>query len=264
MPRLKERVRKLLPRRERSHAIKGGELKGERIFTSWHDYPGAILGTTERPLLDWFARNVRPGETWLDIGAHYGYTAIALSRLVGPAGRVYAFEPVLATAGCLARTRELNGLNQLTVVPMALHRLPEITTLDLPVIRGMADSTISRDSLSERILAVSLDSIWPSLCSGNPKVQGVKIDVQGMELAVLSGMTELLDRCSPRLVIEFHRGVDRGEILRLLENHGYSARWRPIDPGSASDVLADDMSYAFEAEPAACESSFTPSFTARN
>src|SRR2546425_11546720 len=104
---LKRRLRFLLPRRIRPHRILRGRLRGYRIVTSWHDYPGAILGRTERPLLDWFEQNVEVGETWLDIGAHYGYTAIALSRLVGPAGRVFAFEPEIATCGHLALTRSL-------------------------------------------------------------------------------------------------------------------------------------------------------------
>src|SRR5690242_9117466 len=102
----KELMRSVLPRYIRPHRILAGPLRGARIHTSWHDYPGAILGTTEKPLIDWFLRNVSPGETWIDVGAHYGYTAIALCRLVGPGGRVVAFEPVLSSAGCLARTRE--------------------------------------------------------------------------------------------------------------------------------------------------------------
>ncbi|HEY6210465.1 MAG TPA: hypothetical protein VIW28_15495, partial [Gemmatimonadales bacterium] len=113
-------IRWLMPRAIRPHRILAGPLRGRTIVTSWHDYPGAILGRTERALLRWFERNVKAGETWLDAGAHYGYTAIALSELVGRSGRVFAFEPVLATAGHLARTRALNDLPQLIVVPFGL------------------------------------------------------------------------------------------------------------------------------------------------
>lgn len=118
--RLKEYLRRLLPKSVRPHRIIAGRLRGFRIVTSWHDYPAAILGRTERALLDWFEQNVRAGETWLDVGAHYGYTALALSRLVGPGGRVFAFEPMVTTAGYLGRTRGLNGLTQLTVIPCGL------------------------------------------------------------------------------------------------------------------------------------------------
>ena len=119
---LKRWIRRLLPRSSCAHRVLGGQVRGAKIHTSWHDYPGAILGTTERPLLRWFAANVKRGETWLDVGAHYGYTAIALSRLVGESGRVFAFEPVVRTAGCVARTRDLNGLEQLTIVPSGPRR----------------------------------------------------------------------------------------------------------------------------------------------
>ena len=108
--RLKEGLRSLLPRSLARHRILGGPLRGSAIVTSWHDYPAAILGKTELALLKWFGKNVGEGETWLDIGAHYGYTSIALCKLVGSAGHVYAFEPMLNTAGCVTRTRLLNDL----------------------------------------------------------------------------------------------------------------------------------------------------------
>ena len=81
--RLKGAIRKLLPQAVGPHRIKSGPLRGSTIVTSWHDYPAAILGRTEAALLAYFARHASSGETWLDVGAHYGYTAIALSKLVG-------------------------------------------------------------------------------------------------------------------------------------------------------------------------------------
>ena len=95
-------LRPWLPRRLGAHRVLTGPLRGVRLVTSWHDYPAGIAGLTERPLIAWFQTHVKPGTTWLDIGAHYGYTAVALSRLVGEAGRVFAFEPMLATAPALA------------------------------------------------------------------------------------------------------------------------------------------------------------------
>jgi FkbM family methyltransferase len=261
---MKESIRNLLPRSVSSKRIVAGPLRGARIVTSWHDYPGAVLGTTEKPLLEWFRHNVQPNQTWLDVGAHYGYTAIALSRRVGAFGRVFAFEPVVSTAACVIRTREANGLRQLTVIPMGLASHPGIRTLDLPTIRGMADSTIAAGTWSERILTTSLDSLWPSLCGGDPRIHGIKIDVQAMELGVLLGMRELLLRWAPQLVVEFHRGVDRGEILNLLAACGYSTEWQPVDPASPPHVLADDVSYAFRPLSGACASLSTPSSTARN
>jgi FkbM family methyltransferase len=250
----KEQVRRLLPRSIFRHSIIGGPLQGARICTSWHDYPGAILGTTEKPLLEWFRRNVSVGETWIDAGAHYGYTALALCRLVGPSGRVVAFEPVLNTAGCIARTRELNHLGQLRIVPLGLAACPAFETRRLPTVRGMADSTISGGGWEEPISVASFDTVWAHLCEENPAVHGVKIDVQGMELAVLEGMRATLTVQQPKLIVEFHAGVDRRSILNLLATCGYRADGEPIDRAEAGPVsYADDKSYAFRRQNPAIE-----------
>jgi len=237
-------IRRFLPRAIRPHTILAGPLRGASLYTSWHDYPGAILGTTEKPLLEWFRRNVLPGEIWIDIGAHYGYTAIALCRLVGPTGRVFAFEPVLGTAGCVARTRELNALAQLQIVPLGLASCSTIETRRLPLVRGMADSTISRNAWAEPISVVSFDTVWSFLCEQNPTIHGVKIDVQGMELEVIEGMRHTLQSQRPKLIVEFHAGVDRDRALELLCACGYSEPGAPIDP-DRSPLYQDDKSYLF-------------------
>jgi hypothetical protein len=140
--RLKGAIRGILPQSLSPHRIIGGPLRGSTIVTSWHDYPAAILGRTEGALLDFFSKNVLAGETWLDVGAHYGYTAMALCKLVGARGRVFAFEPMLNTAGCIARTRFLNDLVHLTIIPMGLGNGQELAVNSLYSVRGMIDSTL--------------------------------------------------------------------------------------------------------------------------
>lgn len=260
---VRERVRAVLSRRERGHRIFSGPVAGNAIHTSWHDYPGAILGTTERPLLEWFSRNAEAGETWLDIGGHYGYTAIALSKCVGPEGRVFVFEPVVSTAGCLSKTRELNRLDQLTVVPLALGSEWKLQTIDVPATRGMADATLEAGERTERIFSIALDAIWSSIAGADCPIHGVKIDVQGLELQVLLGMREQLSRWNPKLVLEFHRGVDRREVLDLLATCGYSTKLQSVGDAPPG-VIADDISYVFLPEEQACAYSSTPSITARS
>ncbi len=223
-------------------------------MTSWYDYPAAITGRTERSLLNWFGENVKRGETWIDIGAHYGYTAIALSMLVGPSGRVFAFEPVLSTAGYLAQTRFFNRFPQLTVLPLALGAADAFDLIQRPTVRGMVDSTLEGTTVDQRsldwretVLMARMDWLWPQICGGQENIHGVKIDVQGMELEVLSGMVELLRRFRPELVVEFHSGVDRFSLLKLIESLGYSPLAVPIEPaeGEIEAKFQDDRSYAF-------------------
>ncbi len=243
--RIKELIRRFLPRTYREHKIRRGPLRGAPIVTSWHDYPGAIRGTTEAPLLHWFDHNVAAGETWLDIGAHYGYTALALSRLVGPTGHVLAFEPILASAACIAQTKRLNHLDQLDILPIALSDKPRLCPLSIPTFRGMADGTLAPGHSIETIYTVALDSVWDSFCWSHLSVHGAKIDVQGMEDRVLAGMRHLLTRHQPKLIVEFHRGVDRSNVVRLLRSCGYQARGVEVGAAGAAEHYEDDASYDF-------------------
>jgi FkbM family methyltransferase len=243
----KDTIRRALPRSLSPHRILAGPLRGQTIVTSWHDYPAAILGRTERHLLEWFQKNVRTGETWLDVGAHFGYTAMFLSKMVGDSGRVFAFEPMISTAGCVAQTRKINGLAQLSVMPIALGQPEPFDTRVLPATRGMADSTIGNASWHERISVARLDWLWPRICDGRSSIDGIKIDVQGMETEVLRGMVGVLRQQAPKLAIELHRGVSRAEFLSILAQAGYQGKGLPIEPltGESEPQYADDRSYAF-------------------
>jgi FkbM family methyltransferase len=242
---IKSGLRKLAPRTIRDHRILAGPLRGRLIVTSLHDYPGAISGRTEKPLLAWLQNNVKPGETWLDVGAHYGYTAIAIAELVGRDGAVFAFEPELTTAGYLNRTRTLNRLDQIKVVPFGLGEPGDLRAVSVRVDRGMADHT-SGGPGSTDIWVVGFDHLWQML--GGGPVHGVKVDVQGMEAQVLGGMLRTLTEERPRLVVEFHVGANRQAILELLMKAGYRLPAKPIEPLPAESEAAyhDDHSYAFE------------------
>ena len=244
-------VRELLPRQHVAHRVMSGPLRGMRIVTSWHDYPAAILGYTERKLTDWLLSNARPGETWLDVGANCGYTSMAMSRAVGPEGRVFAFEPVLATAACLERTARANHLDQLVALPFALSEAPRPVVSRFATERGMIDSQLPTDGRLEMtaIIAVGLDAIWDSIADGNPAIHGIKIDVQGMELDALRGMRRLLSRHRPKIVLEIHRDVPRDQVLALLEDCGYLLDMEPIDDtlGAFADPRSN-ASFIFQAD----------------
>jgi FkbM family methyltransferase len=242
-------LRRLLPRTIRPRRILAGPLRGVWLVTSWHDYSGGLTGRTERALLDWFGEHARTGETWLDVGAHYGYTGFALARLVGAGGRVFTFEPVAATAGYMDRGRELNGLTQITIVPLGLGAPETLEIRRLPLTRGMADSTLPTCGRTQfvTIPIARFDWAWPLLHNGDAAVHGIKIDVQGMELEVLTGMQETLRRWHPRLVIELHTGVNRAAVLALLRDVGYSTSATAVEPAvdERTPLLLDDRSYAF-------------------
>lgn len=249
MSQLAERLRiarPLLPRTRRPRRILGGPLRGCRLVTSWYEYPAGLLGYTESSLLRWLSATVRPGQTWLDVGAHYGYTALALARLVGPSGRVFAFEPVPSTAECLRETRRLNRLDHLRVLPLGLAEPDNAGYMNVDLERGMANPLTEAPSRVRTVTTVCLDDIWDDLSEGDPRVDGVKMDVQGMELHALQGMRSALMAHRPLLALEFHAGVDRGAVVSLLTEYGYRLPGIPLIASSeAGRQYHDDHTYVF-------------------
>ena len=94
-----------------------------------------------------------------------------------------------------------------------------------------------------------MDGLWAQICSGLDEVHGVKIDVQGMEIEVLRGMLETLQMSRPKLVVEVHSGVNRQELLDVLETAGYQRNAVPVEPVGVEvePQFIDNHSYAFQA-----------------
>ena len=176
------------------HTESSAALRGMRIVTSWHDYPAAILGYTERKLTDWLLANARPGETWLDVGTNCGYTSLAMPRAVGPGGRVFAFDrpwpPRPAWKARAAPTASASSSPSPSPSPTAAAR--RLSVRDRPGNDRLADDPDGRREMIA-IIAVGLDAIWEGIAAGNPTVHGIKIDVQGMELEP----SEACDGCCP-------------------------------------------------------------------
>jgi FkbM family methyltransferase len=156
---------------------------------------------------------------------------------------------MLSTVGYLSETRRYNHLSQLTVVPLALGAADHLAVQQLPTTRGMVDSTLgSIDGWLETLMTAKLDWLWPCISHDDPRIDGIKIDVQGMEIDVLLGMVDTLREHRPKLVIEIHRKVDRTIFLDIIETAGYCRLGIPIEPlpDETTARYYDDRSYAFE------------------
>ena len=93
-----------------------------------------------------------------------------------------------------------------------------------------------------------LDWLWPRISEPNSRIDGIKIDVQGMEIEVLEGMTAVVKRYRPKLLVELHPGVSRPQFLDVIASLGYLTRGFPVEPlpGETEPVYAD-RTYLFQA-----------------
>ena len=155
-----------------------------------------------KALVDAMITALRPGDVFLDVGAHFGYFSMVAARVVGPTGRVIAFEPHEWLQSELGAIITRNAVEHIVeIVPLAVAEREADCTLYTSD-EAEAHTTIDPDRSPVRVDATfrptsvvrttSLD-LWlagrPELAS---RVRCIKIDVQGAESRVVAGMGRTL------------------------------------------------------------------------
>jgi FkbM family methyltransferase len=173
--------------------------------------------------------NVAEGNTVLDIGANIGIYSILLSRLVGKTGKVYAFEPDPITVEYLKKNIRLNKCENVIIVPVALSSQNGKITLLKPEGSGDAFNYIShtnRGNTSEAFIdSLKLDDYVDQ--TGIKKIDFVKIDVEGAELLSFTGAKNVLEKFTPKIIMECYEPyLNRFEhtvadVIIYLHQFGY-------------------------------------------
>ena len=92
----------------------------DQVITPWL-WAGRVWEETET---HWFVQSLRPGDVVVDVGANVGYYTVLAGRLVGDAGRVYAFEPDPVSFAIMQRNVRLSGLRNVVLEPKAVSNEP--------------------------------------------------------------------------------------------------------------------------------------------
>lgn len=175
-----------------------------------------------------FARLVRPGDTVFDLGAHTGYYSLLAASLVGPRGRVFAFEPRPDSAWYLRQHARLNRCGNVEVVECAVcDRSGEAEFL---AGRGSGTGRLASGG-ALRVRTVRLDD-FVRQCGVAPAA--IKVDVEGAEAAVLAGAGEVLRAHRPLLFLSLHSDPARRECELLLARLDY--RLAPVE-GTAGHLV---------------------------
>ena len=146
------------------------------------------LGAYEREETALVRRWLRPGMTFLDVGANLGYFTLLASRLVGPTGRVIACEPSPGLHAALVATLRDNAL------PATVHQLGlgdvdgEVTLYETPESHHNLTPSMLPSSDAASAVSVPVRRLDDCLDAWNvPKVDLLKIDVEGYEPRVFAG-----------------------------------------------------------------------------
>jgi FkbM family methyltransferase len=175
---------------------------------------------------------LRPGDTALDVGANVGHYACRMSSLVGPAGRVIAFEPIPDTFAALTANAKRFSHPNVTLLNAAVGERVGVVGMSVPKVADGSYLARVDPAGPLRCLVMSIDS----LDLPDP-VRLVKIDAEGYEPKVLAGMRKMLDRDRPVIILE--RNV---EAERMLKGMGYAITTSPTRSPNVVAVWADEPS----------------------
>jgi FkbM family methyltransferase len=243
--------RTLLGRTDREIAVRDGATY-DLDLSQGIDFAIFLGNIYERRTKAALSKLVSPGSLVLDIGANIGAHTLHLAKLVGPNGRVMAFEPTDFAFRKLRRNLELNPVLASRVeayhcfltaadgadVPDAIY-----SSWPLAVEAGLHPKHLGREMQTEAAQARNLDSILSE--RADRSVQLVKLDVDGFECDVLRGATSMLRDARPIFVMELapyvleERGASLDQLLSYFTPNGYvfydERTLRPL-PSSAREL----------------------------
>jgi len=192
----------------------------------WQNSTEMALGVYEWKVADRLRGEVRPGDFCIDVGAHIGYHALLMSRLVGSTGKVIAFEPFPPSFEFLRGNAELNTAVNLQIENAALGEGNETIRLCfsedeiLTMTPSVGAYAVSGDEAVIAVPCITLDNYLSPMCDCPNLIQ---IDVEGAELSVLRGAESTLCRCHPKLLLEIHgwETQNRDRVYDFLSGLGY-------------------------------------------
>jgi len=209
-------------------------------------------GAYETDTVALLRRLLRPGDTFVDVGANLGYLSAIAADAVGRSGRIVSYEPVPSLYAYLREIVAMNPGYAWEVFPVAIGAddgYAEITLSN----KNIGWNSLVPDQIAEEYVAgcvrVPVQSLDRTLAdAGVSHVRVVKIDAEGYEGPIFQGMRRLLtERCVEHLIAEINPpewkrlGLEIDEFLDWIAALGYRVHevrppYRPaaIAPGGGA------------------------------
>ena len=227
------------------------KVQGQTMYACSFDRVVALylrkFSFLERSETDLFKSFVRKGMMVVDIGANLGYYTLIAADLVGPQGKVFAFEPDPENFRLLLKNIEANGYRNVKAVNQAVTDKTGKAELFLCE-ESSGSHSIHDFGEKRKSITVSSTSLDDFLGKRFSRVDLVKIDVEGVEPIVFSGMKEII-KANPKLVIitEFwphalkKAGFDPADFLKTLEDQDFLIHLINEDGKEPQIISRDDL-----------------------
>jgi FkbM family methyltransferase len=175
--------------------------------------------------LHWY--QPRPGDLVFDLGAHAGVSTYSFSKAVGPAGRVYAFEPDPVAWTSLMRNIEHHGMTNVYALQKAIAGKRGRLAFQSEGSLGSALSSVASREGGNTMLVDAITFMDACEIAGGPP-RFVKMDIEGAELAVIAAAAEYLRGKRIDFAADTNHIVDGNltaeRLERLFEEAGYESQ----------------------------------------
>ena len=186
-----------------------------------------VHGCWEKYETQVFRKIVKKDMVVVDIGAHIGYYTLIAAELVGLKGKVFAFEPDPDNYNLLVKNIKLNGYTNIISVKKAISNKTGKAKLFMSSKNKSSSQLYHADSLRESIVVdvTTLDEFFKDY---DGKVNLIKVDIEGAEMAAFQGMANLIRKNDDLAIFtEFcprtlrRTGSSPEEYLSKLEDMGF-------------------------------------------
>jgi FkbM family methyltransferase len=178
----------------------GGRMAGDtRDIIQQYIY---YFGLWEPNLTQWIGSCLKPGDTFIDVGANIGYFSVLAAGLVGPSGSVVAIEASSQNFAALKANLERSRTgNVRSIHAAASDRAGVLRLYSGGVFNSGATTTLEDPELAfeGEVAALPLSELVTEAEAQNARL--IKIDVEGAEWRVITGMESLFARSRPDLEI---------------------------------------------------------------
>ena len=222
--------------------IAAGPLAGRPLLIERHGngaWEDMIAGRFDAEIYSFLATALPAHNVVIwDVGAHFGFHTLGFASIVGPGGRVVAFEPNPSNRERLERNLERNVdlAARIAILPYALADRdgdsPLVLSRDIESGASSMSFLDGTTSSAETATAGRWDTVVVPVRTADGLVRDdaaaaphvIKIDVEGAELLVLRGAEEIMRTVRPTLIVEAHSAKLTFEIQRWLDARDYEVQ----------------------------------------
>ena len=232
-----------------------GEVKAKHgVFSFCHfdEYIGLSLreyGEFSEIELSLMSKFIMKDDVVFDIGSNIGAFTVPFAKKVGELGQVYAFEPQKVIYELLQDNVNKNKLKNVKVFNVGIGKKKEeleLNEIDYSKVGNFGGVSFKYDSSSftknikdkkYKVKIISLNEFMEI-----EKCNFLKIDVELMELDILMGGKNFLEKFRPILWIENHQFYPN-EINKFLLENDYNAYWAYSYIFNESNHFINDNNY---------------------